>query len=527
MPVPATLARFARRIATDVRGDRPPTLTGELIGYIDEHPRDVNHSLDGLLDQLRRDSENAEPLAIAYLTLMSIQLESLRFRIDAEHASAQEVVDEFQRRVVEFARSGDLSGTALTAIAGVLHEAKLQPSAELIEVSEEALDDPELNIDDGTDVQSILHTIAEQHGDDAFAIRETMSESFHAMPSQLRAVVADAMAESPSAVIRDAGALGVLDPDQEVRRRAALSLFRSAQTITPTTLRRLIAIRGWWPEADRHLIDQAVRAARAHGIDCATWRPAGTSDVRASAIDGSGAQGFLIVTPAARRQILSSVVARHGTGMLDAWSGEPETRKRIAATIAQAEEAALTLPVSSGYLDREIGQQLFRGVQGGTVPPVGLLQVAETTAATEWRPRQRDYLEVLDELGAELPDEINAPGPIDEIIETSDLWGSIESISDSWFEDGREVQDLLSESDDDLDEDLLQRVLDEIVEPRKSKWTERFVWTALLLKEAKVDHLLPWPQFTVLARELANGRSASGIPLMESIAFTTMLAHDG
>ena len=78
MPVPATLARFARRIATDVRGDRPPTLTDELIDYIDQHPRDLNHSLDGLLDQLRRDSEKAEPLAIAYLTLLSIQLESLR-----------------------------------------------------------------------------------------------------------------------------------------------------------------------------------------------------------------------------------------------------------------------------------------------------------------------------------------------------------------------------------------------------------------------------------------------------------------
>ncbi len=526
MPVPATLARFARRIATDVRGDRPPTLTDELIDYIDQHPRDLNHSLDGLLDQLRRDSEKAEPLVIAYLTLMSMQLESLRYRIDEEHASARQVVDDFQRRLVALARSGDLPDTALAAVAGVLHEAKIPPSADLIDVNQELLDDAELDIDAGTDIHAILHTIAEQHGDDVYAIRESMGESFHAMPSQLRAVVADAMAESPSAVIRDAGALGVLDPDQEVRRKAALSLYRSAQAITPTTLRRLIAIRGWWPEADRHLIDQAVRAARAHGVDCAAWRPAGASDIRASAIDGSGAQGFLIVTPAARRQRLSSVMARHGTGILDAWSGEPETRKRISATIAQAEEAALTLAVSSDYLDREICRQLSCGIRGGTVPPVGLIQVAETIAATEWRPRPRDYEEVLDQLCAELPDALKAPGPIEEIIESSDLWGSIDSVSGSWFEEGREVQEQLAEFDDDLDQDLLLRVLDEIVEPRKAKWTERFVWTALLFKEASADRALPWPQFTVLARELADGRSAAEIPLMANIAFTTILAHD-
>ena len=470
MPVPATLARFARRIATDVRGDRSPILTDELIDYIDQHPRDLNHSLDGLLDQLRRDSEKAEPLAIAYLTLLSIQLESLRFRIDEEYDSARDVVDDFQRRLVELARAGDLSGTALAAVTGVLHEARIPPSADLTEVSEEMLDDHEPEIDAGKDIQSILDAIAEQQGDDAFAIRESMNEAFHAMPPQLRAVVAHAMVESPSATIRDAGALGVLDRDGEVRRAAASSLFRSADAITPTTLRRLIAIRGWWPEADRHLIDQTVRAARAHGIDCAAWQPAGTSDIRASAIDGSGAQGFLIVTPAARRQRLSSVMARHGTGILDAWSGEPETRKRISAAIGQAEEAVLTLAVSSDYLDHEIGRQLFRGVQGGTVPPAGLIQVAETIAATEWRPRQRDYQEVLDQLSAELPDAFNAPGAIDEIIESSDFWGSIGSLSDSWYEGGREVHVLLAGSDDEDDGELLRRVFDET--PRSAKARE-------------------------------------------------------
>ncbi len=160
------------------------------------------------------------------------------------------------------------------------------------------------------------------------------------------------------------------------------------------------------------------------------------------------------------------------------------------------------------------------------MPPAGLIQVAETIAATEWRPRQRDYQEVLDQLSAELPDAFNAPGAIDEIIESSDFWGSIGSLSDSWYEGGREVHDLLAESDDEDDGELLRRVFDEIVEPRKSKWTEHFVWTALWLKEAPEDRELPWRQFTVLARELADGRPSAQIPLMDIIALTTIVAHD-
>ena len=525
MTVPATLARFARRIATDVQGDRPPTLTDELIAYIDQHPGYVDHCLDGFLEQLRSDGDKAEALAIAYLMLLSLQLENLRFQIDEEYDSAREVVDEFQRRLVELARAGDLSGTELTSIAGVLHEAKIPPSAALTQVSEELLDDDALETDVGPDIQSILLAIAGEHGDDAFAIRESMNESFHAMPSQLHAMVAQAMVESPSAAIRDAGALAVLDPDEEIRRGAAMALFRSASAITPATLRRLIAVRGWWPEADRHLIDQAVRAARSHGVDCAAWPPGDTGDIQASAIDGSGAQGFMIVTPAARRQRLSSVMARHGTGIIDAWSGEPETRKRISAAIAHAEEETAMLAVSRDYLDREIRRQLFDGAQDGSVPPVGLIQVAETIAATEWRPQRLDYQEVQDRLIAELPDALNARRRIDEIIESSDAWESIDSLSASWFEGGREVQELLADSDGDIDEQLLQRVFEEIIEPRKAKWTERFVWTALWLKEASADRPLAWRRFTVLARELADGRAAAEIPLMAGIAVMTILAH--
>ena len=146
------------------------------------------------------------------------------------------MVDDFQCRLVALARSGDLPDTALAAVAGVLHEAKIPPSADLIDVNQELLDDPELDIDAGADIHSILHTIAEQHGDDVYAIRESMGESFHALPSQLRAVVADAMVVAAGAV--GGGALVV----EVAAAGAGTSTVSDAEQATPrhTTRHRAV-----------------------------------------------------------------------------------------------------------------------------------------------------------------------------------------------------------------------------------------------------------------------------------------------
>ncbi len=96
-------------------------------------------------------------------------------------------------------------------------------------------------------------------------------------------------------------------------------------------------------------------------------------------------------------------------------------------------------------------------------------------------------------------------------------------LTDQGAEDDQEVKDVLAKSRSRQLEMLMQRVLDEIVEKRKLKWAERFLWLALWLKEGPPDLLSPWPQFTILARELAKGRRAREIPLMEQIALTTVM----
>jgi hypothetical protein len=63
----------------------------------------------------------------------------------------------------------------------------------------------------------------------------------------------------------------LLDPDSAARRVVARALLQVAALLTPTEVRRLIAMRSWRPENERTEVDAVIRKARGAGIDCAQW----------------------------------------------------------------------------------------------------------------------------------------------------------------------------------------------------------------------------------------------------------------
>ena len=81
-----------------------------------------------------------------------------------------------------------------------------------------------------------------------------------------------------------------------VRRAAAGALAQVAASLTPTEVRRLIAMRNRRPENERAEVDAVIRKARAAGIDCAPWSAGSIEAIVATAVDGATAQGFLLIS---------------------------------------------------------------------------------------------------------------------------------------------------------------------------------------------------------------------------------------
>jgi len=65
-------------------------------------------------------------------------------------------------------------------------------------------------------------------------------------------------------------------------------------------------------------------------------------------------------------------------------------------------------------------------------------------------------------------------------------------------------------------------LLQSVLEQRRERWAEHFLLTALWLKEAPDNAALPWREFAILARALADGHDLSDIALMREIADRTV-----
>ena len=214
-------------------------------------------------------------------------------------------------------------------VTSVLHMAGIKASAELhagvTQFAENVL--PLAVPPDFTDAMADM--VAECEGD-PFQLAGALAEAGHAIPAEARILMAIEQIRSTDAALREAAILYLLDGEPTLRRAVASELQASqarAASLSPESLRRLIGMRNWCPEKERPAVDAIIRAVRAKGIDCAAWPQGGAGMIHASGIDGSGAQGFLIVSPVGQKVQISSVLLK--SGVRDAWSAPPASKREV------------------------------------------------------------------------------------------------------------------------------------------------------------------------------------------------------
>src|ERR1700732_3136081 len=190
----------------------------------------------------------------------------------------------------------------LAFVGGALHQSKIPASPELAAASTNQLVDWNQDGPLPTDVHAALAGILEACDGDPFMAVGSLIESGHAMPAETRSALAVGLALAGMPEARGAAVLFLLDPNSTGRRAVSGALAQVAASLTPTEVRRLIAMRNWRPEHERAEVDAIIRKARAEGIDCAPWDKGSMESIVATAIDGAMAQAFLLISPAGRKK---------------------------------------------------------------------------------------------------------------------------------------------------------------------------------------------------------------------------------
>jgi len=517
-PKPSPTDQYARQIAQAFAKGRPPPFSAAFDRYCESSPREIFAAFKGLARHMPP-TGNDEPLAIGYLVLLQRLLEHLRYRADRGYADAVGLIADFQADVVAHVEAGRVEASLLAFVGGALHQSKIAASPELEAASAKHLADLHQDEPLPTDVQAAFAGILEACDGDPFLAIGALIESGSSMPAEARGAMASAMVLAGNPEARGTGLLFLLDPDSTVRRAAAVALAQVASALTPTELRRLIAMRNWRPENERAEVDAVIRKARAAGTDCAPWAAGSTEAIVSTGIDGATAQGFLLISPVGRKKRLSSILVKGG--IADAWSGEPETRSKIEKSLAAAGMNTSRLAVSRSYLDRTVAHQLALGIDKGEAPPFGLLQVAETIGGADWQPARLDFGETLAALIAEVPKAMREPAALASVLRRSHELADLETVAQSWFEDDPQVAQAVKQAGGSRAK-LATYLLQSVMARRRDRWAEIVLRTALWMHATPEAADLCWRELALVAKALADGRDMSEIGLMHDIALRTI-----
>jgi hypothetical protein len=525
-PASATLDHHAKRIARAIAKAGPPPFSPELELFCANSQREIFAALASASRHMPPGGNDAT-LALGYLFLLERLLEHLRYRTDRGYADAAKLIADFQSDVAARADAGEIDPEMLALVSGALHQAQIPAAPELVaaatrhppaETETEALP---------SDIHVAVAGMVEGCGGDPFLLVETLRETGHAVAPDARAAMAAVLAHA-SAEARSVAVLLLLDDDPAVRAATAAALGDTAASLSPVELRRLIAIRNWRPEKERAGVDAVIRKARTSGIACAQWPSGSIETILATAIDGSGAQGFLVLTPGGRRkQRLSSILTK--SGMLEVCVGEPERQRQIATTLTAAAMEASALEVSRAYLDRAVAHHLGLCIEKGQTPAAGLLQVAEVIGGADWQPIRLDFTEALEQALAGVPERLRNPAAVTALLRDSDRLADLQAIERSWFEDNPQVAQAVRATRGRNRAKLADYLLQNAIARQRQKWTELILRTALWMREAAPEAQLCWRELVIIAKALSDGRDMDEIALMRAIAVRTIeaLARQG
>ena len=527
MSLPDEIKAHAKLVAKDVKAGKVSAYSHRARDFMEETPDAIIGVVDLFHRQANRKTPN-EAMVKAYVYLFANGLEALRYQIERGHDWAEELVDAVRELLLMLADGGTISPLLLMLLLNAFIEAKLEPGDDLTELlgetTSEAAEDmlpPTLD-----EIGKLFETMVEEASGNEFEVHAALAEISQALPPEFRMAILYQLATSDNPVLRDTAILYLLDATPEVRRTVCRTITAQASptSISPVALRRMIALRNWLPETERHFLDAAIKKARQKQVDCASWPQRKIEQMLASNMDGAGAQSVFAVVKDGRKHLIAGLLVKQGVGITDAWCIRDNTKAEVRNFLSEIRSQTDSHPIDPEFLHLLVPHYLAVGQKAGNVPTPGLLDFVEALGVVEWQPSEIAVDSLLSLLENDADPARLGEVAVSEVLAGGNGWYYESRFVESWFEEDAEVEAVLSNKLKSRTSTKVNAVIKSILEPRRAKWAERFLWTALWLKQEQ-DLLSPWMEFLIIGRELHRGRKVKDIPVMRDIAEVTVMAE--
>ena len=355
-----------------------------------------------------------------------------------------------------------------------------------------------------------------------FALYRALTESFPAMPPEMRNHVVAYSVGRSDAIHADMACYWLLDPAPRIRLTAAQGLADrlTSGELPGRILASLVVLRSWMPEdAARAKVDTilkgAMRKSVALSADQAPWT---MHSIRASLPDGGGAQSIGIALQSGSYRKMAMLLLKQGQGVKDAYTISCRTARDQKSIVERMTEEVGALTVTPDYVRRALSIALADGLAQGQPPVPGLIEVVRLCGFAGLRPEVKSTPDLIADLASMQAVQALPPRQHGDLITASEEWWDRHGIIDSWFEDS----------------DAAQAVLDKARSAKSAetalwKWleTRRDWWARILARSADVLEIALHSDaagFAACAMALLDGHDLKKIPVMLDVHEQTIEA---
>ena len=371
-------------------------------------------------------------------------------------------------------------------------------------------------------LEGLFAELIQQAEGEPLALRHALTESFPAMPPEMRDHVVAYSVGRSDPIHAELACYWLLDPALHIRLTAAQGLAnRLASAELPgRILASLVVLRSWMPDdAARAKVDtilkEAMRKSVAPSADQAPWT---MHSIRASLPDGGGAQSIGIALQSGSQRKMAMLLLKQGQGVKDAYTITCRTARDQKSIVERMTEEVGALTVTADYVRRAVSIALADGLTHGQPPVPGLIEVVRLCGFAGLRPEVQSTPDLIADLASTRAVQALPPRQHGDLITASEEWWDRHETIESWFEDS----------------DAAHAVLDKARSAKSAetalwKWleTRRDWWARILARSANVletAHHSDAAGFAACAMALLEGRSLKTIPVMLDVHEQTIEA---
>lgn len=329
---------------------------------------------------------------------------------------------------------------------------------------------------------------------------------------------------------QDIALLTLLHPNPEVRDIVVATLDSLMPTIqlSSVSLSRLQMIKQWYPSDYHAQFNHWITIQRKKEVIFHRAIPAKIVQLKASEIDGGGAQGIFLHIRKKGKNRLCGLLYKHHLGIKDAWITPIIPAKEIQHYYKETFDDSIILrPVDVDYFTLLTNHFLAVTLAHSAMPDLHLLEIQEELGL-QFIPQTLDVDTLMQQLSVQISPFTEETIQIS--LQRSKKWPKTKPFVDSWFVENANVDKLVNQCSGFIDgvkicelEQATTRVFAEEFEHHRERWLFHFLWVSLWMKMNARPTEVMWQDSFILAHLIQTGTPLTSIPLMHTIVKKTVV----